>query len=96
MIMQVNLLFQLLVSVDWCKFCPTVRRCDHVSRIIRKPVFGVSNQVQGFCFAILGRGSRAFQIGKISVVNHYIGKFSRQTITAFSVNLKTNKLLPIL
>ena len=46
--------------------------------------------------AILGRGPRAFQIGKISVVNHYIGKFSKQTITAFSVNLKTNELLHIL
>ena len=26
--------------------------------------------LQGFFFAILGRGPRAFQIGKISAVNH--------------------------
>ena len=42
----------------------------------------------GIFFAILGRGPRAFQIGKISAVNHYFGKFSRQT-TAFLVSLKT-------
>ena len=46
-------------------------------------------QPQGFFFAILGRGPRAFQIGKISVVNHYFGKFSKQTRTAFLVSLKT-------
>ena len=44
---------------------------------------------QGFFFAILGRGPRAFQIGKISAVNHYFGKFSKQTRTAFLVSLKT-------
>ena len=49
-----------------------------------------SDTVQGFFVAILGRGRKAFQIGKISAVNHLIGKFSKQTITAFSVNLKTN------
>ena len=64
-----------------------------------KPVFGFSNKVmlkpacsatrQGFFFAILGRGPRAFQIGKISVINHYFGKFSKQTRTAFLVSLKT-------
>ena len=43
----------------------------------------------GIFFAILGRGPRAFQIGKISVVNHYFGKFSKQTRTAFLVSLKT-------
>ena len=32
--------------------------------------------VQGFFFAILGRGSRAFAIGKISDVNPEFGKFS--------------------
>ena len=42
-------------------------------------------------FAILGRGPRAFQIGKISVVNHLIGKFSKQTRTAFFCQFK-NKL----
>ena len=40
-------------------------------------------------FAILGRGPRAFQIGKISAVNHHFGKFSKQTRTAFLVSLKT-------
>ena len=43
----------------------------------------------GIFFAILGRGPRAFQIGKISAVNHYFGKFSKQTRTAFLVSLKT-------
>ena len=43
----------------------------------------------GIFFAILGRGPRAFQIGKISAVNHYYGKFSKQTRTAFLVSLKT-------
>ena len=28
-------------------------------------------------FAILGRGPRAFQIGKINAANHYFGKFSK-------------------
>ena len=36
----------------------------------------------GFFFAILGRGPRAFQIGKISVVNHYIGKIAALFICA--------------
>ena len=49
----------------------------------------VSSWNQGFFFAILGRGPRAFQIGKISAVNHYFGKFSKQTRTAFLVSLKT-------
>ena len=40
-------------------------------------------------FAILGRGPRAFEIGKTSAVNHYFGKFSKQTRTAFLVSLKT-------
>ena len=43
----------------------------------------------GIFLAILGRGPRAFQIGKISVVNHFFGKFSKQTRTAFLVSLKT-------
>ena len=43
----------------------------------------------GIFFAILGRGPRAFQIGKINAVNHYFGKFSKQTRTAFLVSLKT-------
>ena len=43
----------------------------------------------GIFFAILGRGPRAFQIGKISAVNHYFGKFSEQTRTAFLASLKT-------
>ena len=47
-----------------------------------------SNHPRDF-FAILGRGPRAFQIGKISSVNHYFGKFSKQTRTAFLVSLKT-------
>ena len=47
------------------------------------------NIEQGFFFAILGRGPRAFQIGKISAVNHYFGKFSKQTRTAFLVSLKS-------
>ena len=38
-------------------------------------------------FAILGRGPRAFQVGKISTVNPYFGKFSKQTRTAFLVSL---------
>ena len=40
-------------------------------------------------FSILGRGPRALQIGKISVVNDYFWKFSKQTRTAFLVSLKT-------
>ena len=48
---------------------------------------------QGFFFAIFGRGPRAFQIGKISAVNHYFGKFSKQTKTAFLVSLKTKLAL---
>ena len=47
------------------------------------------SQQAGIFFAILGRGPRAFQIGKISTVNHYFGKFSKQTRTAFLVSLKT-------
>ena len=43
----------------------------------------------GIFFANLGRSPRAFQIGKISAVNHYFGKFSKQTRTAFLVSLKT-------
>ena len=43
----------------------------------------------GIFFAILGRGPRAFQIGKISAVNHYFEKFSKQTRTAFLVSLQT-------
>ena len=43
----------------------------------------------GIFFAILGRGPRAFQIGKICAVNHYFGKFSKQARTAFLVSLKT-------
>ena len=43
----------------------------------------------GIFLAILGRGPRAFQIGKISVVNRFFGKFSKQTRTAFLVSLKT-------
>ena len=43
----------------------------------------------GIFFAILGRGPRAFQIGKISAVKHYFGKFSKQTRTSFLVSLKT-------
>ena len=50
---------------------------------------------QGF-FCNLGRGPRAFQIGKISAVNQLIWKFFKQKITAFTVNLKTNKVLHIL
>ena len=42
-------------------------------------------------FLILKRGPRAFQIGKISAVNHSIGKFSKQTITTFFGQFK-NKL----
>ena len=45
--------------------------------------------LSGIFFAILGRGPRAFQIGKIGMVNHYFGKFSKQTRTAFLVSLKT-------
>ena len=51
---------------------------------------GVSYCPSGIFLAILGRGPRAFQIGKISAANHLIGKFSKQTIRTFSVNLKTN------
>ena len=43
----------------------------------------------GIFFANLGRGPRAFQIGKISTVNHYFGKFSKLTRTTFLVSLKT-------
>ena len=49
----------------------------------------VPHDASGIFFAILGRGLRAFQIGKISAVNHYFGKFSKQTRTAFLVSLKT-------
>ena len=48
-----------------------------------------TNVVAGNFFAILGRGLRAFQIGKIRAVNHYFGKFSKQTRTAFLVSFKT-------
>ena len=51
--------------------------------------FNESTNSTGILFAIWGRGPRAFQIGKISVVNHYFGKFSKQTRTAFLVSLKT-------
>ena len=37
-------------------------------------------------FAILGRGPKAFQIGKMSMVNPQIGKFVLHTIMAFLVN----------
>ena len=47
----------------------------------------------GIFFAILGRGPRAFQIGKISAVNHYFGKFSKQTRTVFLVSLKTKLVI---
>ena len=30
----------------------------------------------GIFFSIFGRGPKAFQIGKISAVNYYFGKFS--------------------
>ena len=43
------------------------------------------NHHPGIFFAVLGRGPRAFQFGKISAVNHYCGKFSKQTRTAFLV-----------
>ena len=49
----------------------------------------LTQEYTGIFFAILGRGPRAFQIGKISAVNHYFGKFSKQTRTAFLVSLKT-------
>ena len=53
------------------------------------PPIVTMGDVTGIFFAILGRGPRAFQIGKISAVNHYFGKFSKQTRTAFLVSLKT-------
>ena len=62
------------------------------SSIITKGVvmlIAILDIIQGFFFAISGRGPRAFQIGKISVVNHYFWKFSKQTRTAFLVSLKT-------
>ena len=33
-------------------------------------MFGYCEEGQGFFFAILGRGPRAFQVGKICAVNH--------------------------
>ena len=45
--------------------------------------------LQGFFLQFWEGGPRAFQIGKISAVNHYFGKFSKQTRTAFLVSLKT-------
>ena len=58
---------------------------------MKKQIFFVFEKlcIQGFFFSILGRGPRAFQIGKISAVNHYFGKFSKQRRTAFLVSLKT-------
>ena len=58
-------------------------------RFIRVGYVVVLKGCPGIFFAILGRGPRAFQIGKISAVNHYFGKFSKQTRTAFLVSLKT-------
>ena len=63
--------------------------------VTRSDLYCLRNQVTdkstpvsspGIFFAILGRGPRAFQIGKISGVNHYFGKFSKQTGTAFVVS----------
>ena len=54
--------------------------------------------VTGIFFAILGRGPRAFQIGKISAVNHYFGKFlvslkTKLAIThTFAIKLKENRM----
>ena len=45
----------------------------------------------GIFFAILGRGPRAFQIGKISAINHYFVKFSKEARTAFFGQFK-NKI----
>ena len=56
---------------------------------IKVAAFTVSESLSEIVFAILGRGPRAFQIGKISAVNHYFGKFSKQTRTSFLVSLKT-------
>ena len=60
-----------------------------VTPVRLKPTTPQSRDNPGIFFAILGRGPRAFQIGKISAVNHYFGKFSKQTRTAFLVSLKT-------
>ena len=57
-------------------------------KMLYEVFFYIDILFQGF-FAILGRGPSAFQIGKISAVNHYFGKFSKQTRTAFLVSLKT-------
>ena len=44
----------------------------------------------GIFFAILGRGPRAFQIGKISMVNPSIGKFVIVGNYGIFGHLKTN------
>ena len=68
-----------------------VTSCSEVKYVLKRVSFGSKDCTKepGIFFAILGRGPRAFQIGKISAVNHYFGKFSKQTRTAFLVSLKT-------
>ena len=70
-----------MVSKAVVKMC----RCFHTCWMTR-----LNNYAQGFFLQFWGRGPRAFQIGKISAVNHYFEKFSKQTRTAFLVSLKQN------
>ena len=77
-------LFSVFFNLKKYQACPLVSR--QASTTFQTGIFEYH---QGFFFAILGRGPRAFQIGKISAVNHYFGKFSKQTRAAFLVSLKT-------
>ena len=69
--------------------CINMDLATNLCRLIKYPEDFVPSTFTGIFFANLGRGPRAFQIGKISAVNHYFGKFSKQTRTAFLVSLKT-------
>ena len=44
---------------------------------------------QGFFLQFWEGSLGPFRLGKISAVNHYFGKFPKQTRTAFLVSLKT-------
>ena len=50
---------------------------------------GKTKVLQGFFLQFWEGALGPFRLGKISAVNHYFGKFSKQTRTAFLVSLKT-------
>ena len=73
----------------YCHECQLPSSCHVIGELSREITCIATYKQPGIFFAILGRGPRAFQIGKINAVNHYFGKFSKQTRTAFLVSLKT-------